>query len=89
MGTTWGTIGGVFGVSLGVTVLVVVMFSLGVAAWARAGGGAPRHGAHRDGSHRHGAHGGRSERVAAAAAVACFAACLATAAYGIDLIVPG
>ena len=35
MGTTWGTIGGVFGVSLGVTVLVVVMFSLGVAAWAR------------------------------------------------------
>ncbi|WAP59967.1 hypothetical protein [Streptomyces sp. S465] len=79
MGTTWGTIGGVFGVSLGVTVLVVVMFSLGVAAWARSGGGAPRHGAHR----------GRSERVAAAAAVACFAACLATAAYGIDLIVPG
>lgn len=79
MGTTWGTIGGVFGVSLGVTVLVVVMFSLGVAAWARAGGGAPRHGAPR----------GRGDTVAAAAAVACFAACLAIAAYGIDLIISG
>ncbi|EXU64278.1 membrane protein [Streptomyces sp. PRh5] len=75
MGTTWGTIGGVFGVSLGVTVLVVVMFSLGVAAWARAGGGTPRH--------------GRLDTVAAAAAVVCFAACLAIAAYGIELIIPG
>ncbi|AJZ84293.1 hypothetical protein ACFV27_26345 [Streptomyces antimycoticus] len=74
MGTTWGTIGGVFGVSLGVTVLVVVMFSLGVAAWTRAGG-VPRR--------------GRSDTVAAAAAVVCFAACLAIAAYGIDLIIPG
>ncbi len=79
MGTTWGTIGGVFGVSLGVTVLVVVMFSLGVAAWARAGGGVPRHGARR----------GRSDTVATGAAVVCFAACLAIAAYGIDLIIPG
>lgn len=79
MGTTWGTIGGVFGVSLGVTVLVVVMFSLGVAAWARAGGGAPRDGVRR----------GRWDTVAAAAAVVCFAACLAIAAYGIDLIVSG
>ncbi|MFI0771105.1 hypothetical protein ACH4TQ_40395 [Streptomyces sp. NPDC021218] len=79
MGTTWGTIGGVFGVSLGVTVLVVVMFSLGVAAWARAGGGVLCHGARR----------GRSDTVAAGAAVVCFAACLAIAAYGIDLIIPG
>ncbi|BBJ46673.1 hypothetical protein SSPO_093910 [Streptomyces antimycoticus] len=79
MGTTWGTIGGVFGVSLGVTVLVVVMFSLGVAAWARAGGGIPRHGARR----------GRSDTVATAAAGVCFAACLAIAAYGIDLIIFG
>ncbi|MCD9587351.1 hypothetical protein [Streptomyces sp. 8ZJF_21] len=79
MGTTWGTIGGVFGVSLGVTVLVVVMFSLGVAAWARAGGGASCHGAPR----------GRWDTVAAAAAAVCFAACLAIAAYGIDLIISG
>ncbi|MEU1948483.1 hypothetical protein ABZ554_40055 [Streptomyces sp. NPDC020125] len=67
----------IFGVSLGVTVLVVVMFSLGVAAWARAGGGVPRH------------RRGRSDTVAAGAAVVCFAACLAIAAYGIDLIIPG
>ncbi|WP_262698289.1 MULTISPECIES: hypothetical protein [Streptomyces] len=79
MGTTWGTIGGVFGVSLGVTVLVVVLFSLGVTAWVRAGGGTPRHGARR----------GRPDTVAAAAAAVCFAACLAIAAYGIDLIIPG
>ncbi|MBW8094078.1 MULTISPECIES: hypothetical protein [Streptomyces] len=79
MGTTWSTIGGVLAVSLGVTVLVVVMFSLGVAAWARGGAGAPPHGDRR----------GRTDRVATAAAVACFAACLAVAGYGIDLIIPG
>jgi len=81
MDVEWGTLGGVFGVSLGITVVVVVMFSLGIAAWARAagderdGGAPPR----RDGR----------AKGAAAVAVVCFAACLAVAAYGIDLIIPG
>ncbi|MGY5136822.1 hypothetical protein ACWGJW_31285, partial [Streptomyces nigrescens] len=70
---------GVFGVSLGITVVVVVMFSLGLAAWARAGHGEPAPDVPR----------GRHQKVATAAAVLCFAACLAVAAYGIDLIVPG
>ncbi|MET7763239.1 hypothetical protein [Streptomyces sp. NPDC005336] len=77
MDIEWSTLGGVFGVSLGITVLVVVMFSLGIAAWAR--GGAPHPGA---------AHGG-PDKVAAATALLCFAACLAIAAYGIELIIPG
>ncbi|MEU0842762.1 hypothetical protein ABZ370_25250 [Streptomyces sp. NPDC005962] len=80
MNVEWGTLGGVFGVSLGITVVVVVMFSLGIAAWARAagddrgGGSSPR----RDGR----------AKGAVAVAVVCFAACLAVAAYGIDLIIP-
>ncbi|MCP9210280.1 hypothetical protein [Streptomyces cucumeris] len=83
MDIEWGSLGGVLGVSLGVTVVVVVMFSLGVAAWSRAESHAGRAGATRHGLlHRPGA-------VAAAIAVVCFAACLAVAAYGIDLIVPG
>ncbi|MDX3235149.1 hypothetical protein PV392_05535 [Streptomyces sp. ME03-5709C] len=74
----WGSLGAVFGASLGITIAVVVMFSLGVAAWARAGDG-PREGQSRD----------RQEKAALAVAVLCFAACLAVAAYGIDVIVPG
>ncbi|MGW2331374.1 hypothetical protein ACWC5C_37230 [Streptomyces sp. NPDC001700] len=79
MDVEWGILGGVFGVSLGITVVVVVMFSLGIAAWARASGETP---------------GGRAPvrgrgKGAAAVAVVCFAACLAVAGYGIDLIVPG
>ncbi|MFI0715961.1 hypothetical protein ACH4SK_36185 [Streptomyces inhibens] len=79
MDIDWGTLAGVFGVSLGITVVVVVMFSLGLATWARAG-------------HRAAAPDtppGRQQKVAAVTAVLCFAACLAVAAYGIDLIVPG
>jgi hypothetical protein len=79
MDVEWGTLGGVFGVSLGITVVVVVMFSLGIAAWARAAGETGLGRARR---------GGR-EKAAAGVAVGCFAACLAVAAYGIDLIIPG
>ncbi|MFH9244060.1 hypothetical protein ACH4LK_01230 [Streptomyces lydicus] len=79
MDINWSTLAGVFAVSLGVTVVVVVMFSLGLAAWARAGHGEPASDVAR----------ARHQKVAAAAAVLCFASCLAVAAYGIDLIVPG
>ncbi|MFF7214990.1 hypothetical protein ACFZAU_31350 [Streptomyces sp. NPDC008238] len=78
MDIEWGNLGAVFGASLGITIALVVMFSLGVAAWDRAGGG-PRDGQPRDGL----------EKAALAVAAVCFAACLAVAAYGIDLIVPG
>ncbi|MFB6441229.1 hypothetical protein ACFCVY_31385 [Streptomyces sp. NPDC056411] len=79
MDIDWGALAGVFGVSLGVTVVVVVMFSLGLAAWARTGHGAPAPDVPR----------GRHRKAAMVTAVLCFAACLAVAAYGIDLIVPG
>ncbi|MFD7503218.1 hypothetical protein [Streptomyces sp. NPDC059850] len=92
MDVEWGILGGVFGVSLGITVVVVVMFSLGIAAWARASGETPGAG---DLDGRAPDRGwaaaptrGRGKG-AAAVAVVCFAACLAVAAYGIDLIVPG
>ena len=86
MDVEWGVLGGVFGVSLGITVVVVVMFSLGIAAWARAAG------EYRGGraAHRGGARPQRDGgKWATAVAAVCFAACLAVAAYGIDLIVPG
>ncbi|MET8944037.1 hypothetical protein ABZX30_10705 [Streptomyces sp. NPDC004542] len=70
----WGSLGIVFGVSLGITLLTVVLFSLGVAAWPR-------------GDDRERALGGN--RPAAAAAALCFAACLAVAAYGLTLIIGG
>ncbi|WP_329172837.1 hypothetical protein [Streptomyces sp. NBC_01477] len=77
MDIKWTSLGEVALASFGVTVLVVVMFSLGVVAWNRMV--APR-GA---------GPAGRRDRVAGGAAVLCFAACLAVAAYGIDMIVPG
>ncbi|MGW3012085.1 hypothetical protein ACWC9R_25115 [Streptomyces sp. NPDC001219] len=79
MDIDWGTLAGVFGASLGITVVVVVMFSLGLAAWGRAGRGEPGPEAPR----------GRHQKMATATALLCFAACLAVAAYGIDMIVPG
>jgi len=82
MDIEWGTLGGVFGVSLGITIVVVVMFSLGIAAWARAAG-EPRLA-----RGTRGERGGR-EKWAMAVAAVCFAACLAVAGYGIDLIIPG
>ncbi|MEU9991432.1 hypothetical protein AB0E10_32440 [Streptomyces sp. NPDC048045] len=69
----WSTFGGVFGVSLGVTLLTVVLFSLGIAAWPDGGGQGRARGGH------------RATRTAAAAL--CICACLAVAAYGLSLIV--
>ncbi|MCX4634747.1 hypothetical protein AB0F24_28595 [Streptomyces platensis] len=79
MDINWGTLAGVFAISLGVTAVVVVMFSLGLAAWARAGHGEPA-------SHPPGV---RHQKAATATALLCFASCLAVAAYGIGLIVTG
>ncbi|MFF2511979.1 hypothetical protein [Streptomyces sp. NPDC058086] len=76
MDIQWGTLAGVCGVSLGITLLTVVLFSLGIAAWPRGddgGGGGER------------AHG--ANRTATAAAVLCFGACLAVAVYGLTLII--
>lgn len=76
MDIKWSSLGEVALASFGITVVVVVMFSLGVVAWNRMGalrGGGPV---------------GRRDRVAGGAAVLCFAACLAVAAYGIDVIIP-
>ncbi|MER6529387.1 hypothetical protein [Streptomyces sp. NPDC001508] len=77
MDIKWDNLGEVSLASFGVTIAVVVLFSLAIAAWNRAGG------------LRAGAASGGPARVAAGAAVLCIAACLAVAAYGIDLIVPG
>ncbi|GAX49632.1 hypothetical protein [Streptomyces olivochromogenes] len=74
----WAALGGVFGVSLGITLLTVVLFSLGVAAQPRDDGAG--HG----GARSHGAH-----RTATATAVLCFCACLAVAVYGLTLIIGG
>jgi hypothetical protein len=70
----WAALGGVFGVSLGITLLTVVLFSLGVAAQPRGDGG----------EHARGAN-----LAAAAAALLCFGACLAVAVYGLTLIIGG
>ncbi|MEU5534447.1 hypothetical protein [Streptomyces sp. NPDC020362] len=69
----WSAFGSVFGVSLGVTLLTVVLFSLGIAAWPDG----------TDGDRAQGAN--RSARIAAA--VLCTCACLAVAVYGLTLIV--
>ncbi|WP_432019010.1 hypothetical protein [Streptomyces sp. 1222.5] len=76
MNVKWDDIGDVSLASFGVTIAVVVLFSLGIVAWSRAGGP------------RGGSAGGGQARVAMGAAVLCFAACLAVAAYGIGIIVP-
>ncbi|MFC9635402.1 hypothetical protein ACFTY8_40720 [Streptomyces mirabilis] len=72
----WAALGGVFGVSLGITLLTVVLFSLGVAAQPRGDGRG---------------HGGERSRganpTATAAALLCFGACLAVAVYGLTLII--
>ncbi|MET8578603.1 hypothetical protein [Streptomyces sp. NPDC005012] len=68
----WAALGSVFGVSLVATVLLVGLFTLGIAGLsqrekaARTGGTAP---------------------LAVAAAYTCFAACAAAVAFGIYLIV--
>ncbi|GGZ86881.1 hypothetical protein [Streptomyces bluensis] len=75
MGIKWDSLVDVSLASFGVTIAVVVLFSLGIAAWSRA-----------DGLSGDSAAAGGTARVAA---VLCFAACLAVAAFGIDIIVPG
>ncbi|MER5824431.1 hypothetical protein [Streptomyces mirabilis] len=74
----WAALGGVFGVSLGITLLTVVLFSLGVAAQPRGDGGG--HGGERSRG---------AKRTATAAALLCFGACLAVAVYGLTLIISG
>ncbi|MFD7607296.1 hypothetical protein ACFXMT_39045 [Streptomyces mirabilis] len=78
----WAALGGVFGVSLGITLLTVVLFSLGVAAQPRGDGGG--HGGDHGGERSRGAN-----RTATAAALLCFGACLAVAVYGLTLIIGG
>ncbi len=79
MDVDWGSLGEVVVISLAVTVVVVVVFSLGVAAWARGGEGEAHPATPRS----------TARRTAFGAAALCFAACLAVAAYGIHLIVSG
>lgn len=69
----WAALGQVFVVSLAVSVVVVVVFSLGVLSMS----------ARQLAQERQAAGGG-----ALAAAVLCFAACAAVVGYGIYLIVP-
>ncbi|MFJ3307446.1 hypothetical protein ACIPSA_31000 [Streptomyces sp. NPDC086549] len=77
----WGAFGAVFAASLGITLLTVVLFSLGIAAWPpddrdsdSDGGGRTR---------------GAGRSASTVVAVLCFAACLAVAAYGLTLIIDG
>ncbi|MCQ9132540.1 hypothetical protein [Streptomyces hilarionis] len=74
MNIDWSALGQVTAVSVGVTVAVVAVFTLGVLGLARAQDG----------------HGERAGvRVAGRAqAVLCFLACATVVAYGIRLIVP-
>ncbi|MGW5125635.1 hypothetical protein ACWEQ7_16545 [Streptomyces sp. NPDC004069] len=68
----WAALGSVFGVSLGVTVGLVALFTLGIAGLSR--------------RERAVAQGDGSGVLAATGAYACFAACAAAVAYGIHLI---
>lgn len=68
----WAALGSVFGVSLGATVGLVALFTLGVVGLSR--------------RERATAEGG-SAGLAATGAYVCFAACAAAVAYGIYLIV--
>ncbi|MFJ3230519.1 hypothetical protein [Streptomyces sp. NPDC086787] len=68
----WAALGSVFGVSLGVTVGLVALFTLGVAGLSR--------------RERATAQGGGAT-LAATGAYVCFAACASAVAYGIYLIV--
>jgi hypothetical protein len=67
MDINWGSLAGVFAISLEITAVVVVMSSLGLAAWTRAGHGEPA-------SHTPRA---RRQKAATATAVLCFASGLA------------
>ncbi|HEY1971679.1 MAG TPA: hypothetical protein VGH89_27235 [Pseudonocardia sp.] len=75
MGIKWDALGEVFVVGVGVTVVVVVLFSLGANALAA-----------RTQALEAGPEGG-SAGVATATAVLCFAVCALIVAYGLYLIV--
>ncbi|MBU8548985.1 hypothetical protein IMX12_09130 [Streptomyces sp. Babs14] len=72
MSIDWAALGSVFGVSLVATVVLVGLFTLGIAGLSR--------------QERAVAEGG-SAGLAVTGAYACFAACAAAVAYGIYLIV--
>ncbi|MEU3335441.1 hypothetical protein ACWCQ1_41550 [Streptomyces sp. NPDC002144] len=74
MDLDWNALGKVTGVSIGVTVAVVVVFALGVLGLAR------HEGAREE--------GGGTSAVGMAQAGLCFLACAAVVVYGIYLIVP-
>jgi hypothetical protein len=79
MSIKWGSLGEVFLVGLGVTVAVVVLFSLGVNALAARAAALD---AASDGSAA-----GRGVGASTAIAVLCFGVCVLVVAYGIYLIV--
>ncbi|KAB2972060.1 hypothetical protein F8R89_08410 [Streptomyces sp. SS1-1] len=68
----WAALGSVFGVSLVVTVVLVALFTLGIAGLSRRERAVAQ---------------GDSAALAVTGAYACFAACTAAVAYGIYLIV--
>ncbi|PZG77151.1 hypothetical protein C1I97_37105 [Streptomyces sp. NTH33] len=72
MNIDWAALGSVFGVSLGASVGLVALFTLGIAGLSRREAASNR---------------GESALVATAGAYACFALCAAAVAYGISLIV--
>jgi hypothetical protein len=67
----WAALGSVFGVSLGVTVGLVTLFTLGIMGLSRRERAVAQ---------------GNSAALAVTGAYVCFAACLAAVAYGIHLI---
>lgn len=73
MDIDWAALGSVFSVSLGVSVGLVVLFTLGIAALSR--------------RERAAAQGSGGGALAVTGAYLCFAACAAAVAYGIYLIV--
>ncbi|MBO4257095.1 hypothetical protein [Streptomyces griseorubiginosus] len=74
MDLDWNALGKVTGVSIGVTVAVVVVFALGVLGLARYEGAREE--------------GGGTSALGMAQAGLCFLACAAVVVYGIYLIVP-
>ena len=68
----WAALGSVFGVSLGATVALVAVFTLGIVGLSRRERATAQ---------------GDSATLALTGAYACFAACAAAVAYGIYLIV--
>ncbi|MCX4883523.1 MULTISPECIES: hypothetical protein [unclassified Streptomyces] len=82
MNIDWSALGQVTGVSIGVTVAVVVVFALGVLGLSRF------EGARQDGGGTGAGTGGGVSSLGLAQAGLCFLACAAVVAYGIYLIVP-